>query len=239
MNGHQLSKRLAEVASLIPNGSRIADIGTDHAYLPVHLMLQGKISIAIASDVNEGPLQSAQNQVNSLGLDSVIEVRKGDGLEVIEDGEVDVIVIAGMGAALIVQILNAGLEKLDKVKRIIVQPNVAGNLLRQWFMIHRWELKEERIIEEDRKYYEILMVERGDGLVPYVGLAEKEKEQAILMGPFLLKERKQAFIRKWKSEIEKRKKIVSSLGQAQGEEKEDKLKWTLQEIEMMEEGIRA
>lgn len=239
MNEHQLSKRLAEVASLIPNGSRIADIGTDHAYLPIYLILQGKISIAIAGEVNEGPFRLAQSNVQKFGLASVIDVRQGDGLEVIKQGEVDVLVIAGMGASLIVQILENGLEKIQDMKRIIVQPNVSAHLLRQWFMVHDWELKEERIVEEDGMFYEILMVEQGNGKAPYEHVDKEQQEQALLMGPYLLEEKNQAFLRKWSSEIEKRKRIISSLEQAQGKEKEDRLTWLLHEIKMIEEGMKT
>lgn len=239
MNEHQLSKRLSAVASLIPNGSRIADIGTDHAYLPIHLILQGKISIAIAGEKNEGPYQLARSNVQKFGLTSVIEVRQGDGLEVIQPDEVDVVVIAGMGASLIVQILEDGLEKLDQIKRIIVQPNVSAHLLRQWFLVHDWELKEERIVEEDQQFYEILMVEPGNGHAPYYGLNDREKEQALLMGPYLLKEKSQAFIDKWTSEIRKKKRIISSLEQAKGEDKEERLKWMMEEKKMIEEAIRT
>lgn len=237
MNEHQLSKRLSAVASLIPNGSRIADIGSDHAYLPIHLILQGKISLAIAGEKNDGPYQLAKSNVKKFGLTSVIEVRKGDGLEVIEPGEVDVVVIAGMGASLIVQILENGLEKLAQVKRIVVQPNLAAHLLRRWFMEHGWELKEEKIIEEDEQFYEILMAEPGDGQAPYLGLGEREMEQALLMGPYLLKEKNEVFLDKWTGELRKRKRIIASLEQARGEEKEERLHVILEEKKLIEEAL--
>jgi tRNA (adenine22-N1)-methyltransferase len=238
MNEHQLSKRLTEVASLVPTGSRLADIGSDHSYLPAHLLIQGKICTAIAGEVNEGPLHSAQNLVEKLGLGSVMYVRKGDGLEVIEEGEVDVISIAGMGGALICQILNEGLEKLTRIQRLILQPNVASHLVRQWLIAHNWELKQESMIEEDNKFYEVLMAEPGNPEQPYKGLDARERERAILMGPYLLQDKTTAFVRKWKAEIDKRNKIVSSLRHTSGEEKEEKLHHVLSEISIMEEGIK-
>jgi len=235
MNEHQLSKRLAEVAALVPAGSRLADIGTDHAYLPVHLLIQGKICTAVAGEVNEGPYQSAMSQVEKLGLHSVVEVRKGNGLEVVEDGEVDVIAIAGMGGALICQILNEGKEKLKKVKRLILQPNMAEHMIREWLIENEWELKVERIIEEDQKIYEILMAEPGDPNLPYEGLSPFEKKQAILMGPFLLKEKSEVFVQKWKSEIKKKLRILDSLQNAEDKgTREEEIK---EEIKLMEEGI--
>jgi tRNA (adenine22-N1)-methyltransferase len=237
MNEHQLSKRLTEVASLVPPGSRLADIGTDHAYLPIHLLIQGKICTAVAGDINEGPYQLAQTQIEKLGLSSVVEVRKGDGLEVIDEGEVDVISIAGMGGSLICQILNNGIEKLARVKRLILQPNMAGHLIRHWCLVHGWEIKKETMIEEDGKYYEIIMVEHGDAESPYAGLSATEKERALLMGPLLLQEQSPAFMGKWAHELEKRRKILSSLQQTDGEEKEEKEQKVLAEISIIEKGV--
>ncbi|WP_025028191.1 tRNA (adenine(22)-N(1))-methyltransferase [Caldalkalibacillus mannanilyticus] len=236
MNEHQLSKRLAEVASLVPAGSRLADIGTDHAYLPVHLLIQGKICTAVAGEINEGPYQSAVNQVEKLGLKGVVDVRKGNGLEVIRDGEVDVIAIAGMGGALICQILEEGIEKLSKVKRLILQPNMAEHLIRQWLIDHHWELKEEKVIEEDHKIYEILMAEPGDPEKPYLGLDEMERKKAILLGPFLLQEKSKVFKKKWSAEIEKKKKILLSLQNA--EDKGVREQEIQSEIKLLEEGIQ-
>lgn len=238
MNEHQLSKRLSEVAALVPAGSRLADIGSDHAYLPVHLLVQGKICTAVAGEVNIGPLESAKKQVEKLGLQGVVDVRLGDGLEVIDEDEIDVVCIAGMGGSLIRQILSEGKQKLQKVKRIILQPNVAGHLIREWLLQESWELKYESVVKEDGKYYEVLMAEPGDALLPYrTYQTEEERQMAILMGPFLLNEASEAFVEKWNLEMEKRKKILLSLEQAEDPEHEGRRREVEEEIKKIEEGL--
>lgn len=236
MNEHQLSLRLSAVAQLVPTGSRLADIGTDHAYLPVYLILQGKVSMAIAGELNDGPFQSAIQLVDRLSLDSVVDVRKGDGLEVLQEDEVDVITIAGMGGALIADILSKGLEKLRKVKRLVLQPNVAGHIVREWFIEHGWNLIDEMMIKEDQKYYEVLVAEQGEPELAYQGLESEERSRAIFMGPFLIKEKNEAFVEKWQVEIEKRKLILDSLQKA-GQIQEEKYEQVMREVILMEGGL--
>lgn len=229
-----LSQRLTQVAQLIPIGARVADIGTDHAYLPVQLALEGKISSAVASDINEGPVNAAKAHVEKYQLQSVIDVRQGDGLEVLEPGEVDVVVLAGMGGPLITSLLEKGRPILQSVSRIVVQPNVCSHLVRAWFMNHDWELKEEKIVEEKGKVYEILMAEPGPGEAPYAGLTEDEKAQALFMGPYLLKEKSEAFRQKWKREYELRQQILSSLAQSDSPESREKEAQLLKELQWIE-----
>lgn len=103
----RISKRLEMIAGGVPTGSRLADIGSDHALLPVYLAQKKQIVKAVAGEVNLGPFQAASRQVRDSVLDQVIDVRHGNGLEVVEVGEIDVITIAGMGGALIADILEA------------------------------------------------------------------------------------------------------------------------------------
>src|SRR5699024_23391 len=167
MNELQLSKRLAAVVEEIPQGMRLADIGSDHAYLPCYCVLEGIVPFSIAGEVVDGPFQSACQQVKNSGLEKQITVRKGNGLEVVELKEVDVITICGMGGALIRDILENDKYKLEGVIRLILQPNIGAHHIRQWFLDNHWELKKEMIVKEDKRIYEILVGERGNPKEPY------------------------------------------------------------------------
>lgn len=213
MNIEQLSKRLGTVVSFINKGARIADIGSDHAYLPCYAINKGIASTAIAGEIVDGPYQSAVHQVKKAELTQQIEVRKGDGLSVIQKGEVDTVVIAGMGGGLITQILQEGVDKLDGVTQLILQPNIAAHHIRLWLIDHGWELKNEAIIEEDKKIYEILVAEKGNTKKPYHQL-----EKEILVGPFLLAEKNPVFLKKWTYEKNKLEKIIHSLENTRSEE---------------------
>ncbi|WP_404443735.1 tRNA (adenine(22)-N(1))-methyltransferase TrmK [Sutcliffiella horikoshii] len=234
MNELKLSKRLEAVASFIPRGSVLADIGSDHAYLPCYAYLQGMIEKGIAGEVVEGPFQSAVQQVRKTELDKVIEVRKGDGLEVISPSEVTCITIAGMGGTLIQSILEKGKEKLAGVQTLILQPNIGAKKIREWLLENGWELVAEQILLDDGRIYEILVAERGQSGKPY---ADK-KEAYLLVGPFLAKERNDVFVQKWTHELAHWKKIVSQLDEAGHKEaNEQKRKELTGKIRLVEEEL--
>lgn len=209
MNTEKLSQRLEKVADFIPKGDRLADIGSDHAYLPCNVVKKGLTPFAVAGEVVEGPFQSAKRQVEVEGLTEKISVRKGNGLEVISDGEVDCITIAGMGGALIASILEEGKEKLKSVKRLILQPNISASTIRNWLLENGWELLEEEILEEDEKIYEILVAEKGDPNKPY-----KDIHKELLLGPFLLVKKSAIFRKKWQGELENWQRILAKLENA-------------------------
>ncbi|RHW41033.1 tRNA (adenine-N(1))-methyltransferase [Neobacillus notoginsengisoli] len=219
MNAQQLSKRLAAVAAFVPKGAKLADIGSDHAYLPCYLAKRELISSAVAGEVVEGPFLSAQTQVQAEGLRDIIKVKMGNGLEVIQPGEADCITIAGMGGTLITEILEAGKAKLGGVNRLILQPNISAISIREWLYNHGWELIEEAILEEDGKIYEILSAEKGNPRKPY---GENELEKGLLFGPFLLKSKNEAFIKKWTLEKENWQRIARELDKAKATEETDK-----------------
>jgi tRNA (adenine22-N1)-methyltransferase len=234
MNEQYLSKRLQKVVSYIPKEAIVADIGSDHAYLPCYAYTNGLIKSAVAGEVNEGPYLSAKKQVEKLGLSHVISVRKGDGLSVIAPEEVNVITIAGMGGGLIRDILEAGKEQLKGVERLILQPNVAADKIRIWLSENNWTLTNEAILEEDDKTYEVLTAQRGNDKELY----QENKAAALLLGPYLMKEKSIVFQKKWTHELKKRKKVMLQLDSASNnEEKVERKKAILAEIQLIEEWL--
>lgn len=232
MNVEKLSKRLSLVALSIPEGAKLADIGSDHAYLPCHVVKAGKVPFAIAGEVVEGPYLSAKRQVETEGLSGRIDVRKGNGLEVITQGEVDCITIAGMGGALIASILEEGKDKLEGVKRLVLQPNISANSIRLWLLENGWSLINETILEEDGKIYEILVAEKGNPKAAYT----ENIEQELLFGPFLSKDKNGAFIQKWTAEQKNWQRILDQMAQSsQTEEKIEKTKELQKKILMVKE----
>jgi tRNA (adenine22-N1)-methyltransferase len=152
-----LSERLRSIAKFVPSGSRVVDVGTDHALLPIYLIETGRASMAIATDVAKGPCEAATRNVNRHRLASVITVRHGDGLATVHPGEVDTVVIAGMGGHTAADSLRAAPEVVGQVKRIIVQPMNAGQHVRTFFRESGFELKEEVMLVEDGRYYAIVV----------------------------------------------------------------------------------
>ncbi|WP_026589901.1 tRNA (adenine(22)-N(1))-methyltransferase [Bacillus sp. UNC437CL72CviS29] len=232
MNEVKLSKRLEEVVREIPVGSTVADIGSDHAYLPCYTIINNIATKAVAGEVVDGPFRSAQATVAESGLQEKVDVRKGNGLAVITPGEVDVITIAGMGGALIRDILESGKEKLSGVTRLILQPNIAAHHIREWFIENGWELIHEKIIKEDGKIYEILVGEKGDPLTPY----HEDKQAELFIGPFLMKEKSNAFVEKWENELKNFQNILKQLERAtESEDTKAKRIEVVEKMKMIEE----
>lgn len=231
MNSENLSKRLHTVASFIPKDSILADIGSDHAYLPCYAVHAGIVQKAIAGEVADGPWSSAHNQVLEKGFEQKISVRKGDGLDVLSPNEATCITIAGMGGTLISNILDRGTDKLEGVQRLVLQPNIQAINIRKWLLKHSWQLVNEVIIEEDGKIYEILVAEKGDPEAPY----SEKKDRQLLLGPFLEKECNEVFRKKWQAESKHWKKILEQLqlsGKTESsQEKQQQLKQYLAFVE--------
>jgi tRNA (adenine22-N1)-methyltransferase len=253
----KLSKRLQRIADKVPSFSRLADIGSDHALLPAFLVQAGIVTWAIAGEVNPGPLAAAEKQVKESGLSGKIEVREGNGLEVLNPGEVDVISIAGMGGSLIASILEEGQERLSGVKMLVLQPNVGEEQVRHWLDRHQWLLASEEILEEDGKIYEILTavpvedhVDQGHtrdaknrseefaALYQVRKLGnEKEiaKERQLQMGPYLLQESAEVWHRKWQGELEKLEMIREQLSLSESDVSKLKAETIRKEIQEIRE----
>ena len=197
-----ISKRLELVASFVPQGAILLDVGSDHAYLPIELVERGQIEGAIAGEVVEGPYQSAVKNVEAHGLKEKIQVRLANGLSAFEEADqVSVITIAGMGGRLIARILEEGLDKLANVERLILQPNNREDDLRIWLQDNDFQIVAESILEEAGKFYEILVVEVGQ---------MKLSASDVRFGPFLSKEVSPVFVQKWQKEAAK---LEFALGQ--------------------------
>lgn len=157
----ELSPRLRSVAELVPRGARLADIGTDHAYLPAWLMLNGAISWAIAADLREGPLERARLTAERYGLTERMCFRLCNGLAGISGKEVDTIVIAGMGGETIADILAAAPWTRWEDKLLILQPMSAQPELRRWLGAHGYDIRREVLSQEGDTLYVVLLVGAG------------------------------------------------------------------------------
>ena len=160
----ELSPRLAAIAARVPPGFRLADIGTDHAYLPAYLLLEGTIPSAVASDVNRGPLDRGRETARQAGVEEKIDFRLSDGLNGLEANEADVIVIAGMGGELIARILSEAPWTREKL--LLLQPMTAQPELRRWLNGNGYRIEGEAVVREGQKLYVILTV-RGGTDEPY------------------------------------------------------------------------
>ena len=157
----KLTERLQGIADLIPPGSRVADIGTDHGYIPIWLKQSGRSDYIVAGDIHEGPLRKMEDHMERyLGEDREgIYPRKGSGFQVFETGEADTAVLAGMGGLLMIDILSEDPEKTASLKRLILQPRNAQDKLRKWLLDNGFFIADEKLVRESRFVWEILLVE--------------------------------------------------------------------------------
>jgi len=232
----KLANRLRKAADYLSEGAFFADIGSDHAYLPCYVCLQDTKAKAIAGELNQGPYNRARQTVDTFHLNQRIDVRLGNGLEVInpEEGITD-LVIAGMGGSLIRSILQDGAEKLKTVRRIITQPNVDERDVRLFFAHHGYVITNELILKEKGHIYEIIV---GDKLeVPNQMLSEEEMEKQLLFGPLLLRNKTQIFFDKWKWEYEKKERIIQQMKHAKIQDTE-KMQYFQQQLTWIEEVLK-
>lgn len=156
-----LTPRLETVLSKV-SGKTAADIGTDHAYIPIELIKQGKIERAVACDINEGPLRIAEANVKQNKLADKIELRLANGISALSQGEVDSVIIAGMGGVLISEILASDEDKAHSYKELILQPMNSQSELRKYLSSHNFRIIEEDLAIEGFKVYNILVVSTGE-----------------------------------------------------------------------------
>jgi len=159
----KISERLKTVAGFVKKGAVLADVGTDHGYVPIYLAKAGRIKHAIAMDINPGPLSKAKEHIQNYRLEQIIETRQSDGMEKLLPGEVDHVLIAGMGGSLMARILDDGRSVIhhETFSRLVLSPQSEIFLVRQKLAKEYFQILEEHMIKEDGKYYTIIIAEPG------------------------------------------------------------------------------
>ena len=177
-----LGGRLRLCASMVRPHTTLADIGTDHAYLPIWLAKQGFVSHAVAADIRLGPLRSAQQNISRYRVQELVSTRLSDGLDAILSVEADDIVIAGMGGEMIIKIVAGAPWLKDERKRLILQPMTSVPRLRAFLAEQGFAVLCEQAVVEEGHAYSVMQVQHApekvntDELYPYIGMLDAETE---------------------------------------------------------------
>ena len=155
----KISNRLTTAAALVTQGYTLADVGTDHGYIPIYLLQQEKIPSAIAMDINEGPLERAKEHIALYGLQAYIQTRLSDGVAALKPGEVEAVLIAGMGGGLIMHILKDGEKVCQSAKELILQPQSEIEHVREFLREEGYTILAEDMVYEDGKFYPMMKVQ--------------------------------------------------------------------------------
>lgn len=170
----ELSQRLSGAIPYVTRGGRVADIGTDHAYLPIELIRRGILESALAGDIGEGPIARARAHIEAAGLSKQIQTVQTDGLRGVESYEPTDVIIFGMGGELIAKILSDAPWVREKQVNLILQPMTKADVLRRYLNENGFEILDESLIYEDR-YYQIIHARQ-------TGRTERYTEVELLLG---------------------------------------------------------
>lgn len=175
------------VAGMVTSGGVLADVGTDHGYIPIALVQRQKITGAIAMDINKGPLARAQENIASARLGDYIQTRLSDGVAALGEGEADSILIAGMGGELVIHILSEGERVCKTVSELILQPQSDIRKVREYLRLHQYKIVDEDMICEDGKYYPMMRVVNVEADEAWMKMNEQTKVACDIYGPLLLR----------------------------------------------------
>lgn len=226
----KLTPRLEAIAHLVLPGQPMADIGSDHAYLPLYLVKGEIVPYAIAVEVRQGPWAKAERLIRLHDLAGKIEVRLGDGLQPLQPGEIATAVLAGMGAQTIIEVLSVAELVLQSLQRLVIQPMVEVALVREWLYSHDWHLIDEELVQEGERYYVVLVAEPGaESLPPKISLE---------LGPKLLA-KKHPLLKPYINKlINKNRQILEALERAKSEKAFKHQRELQNKIAAMEEVMR-
>ena len=226
----ELSKRLQAVADLISEGLVVADVGTDHGYIPIYLIQTEKTPKAFAMDVNKGPLLRAKEHIAEQGLEACIETRLSDGVRALQKGECECVVVAGMGGALTIKIMEEGKEIFRSLKEFVLQPQSELHKVRAYLYQNAYSIVEENMVLDDGKFYPMFRVINGQ--------SQEYHDIELCYGKLLL-EQKDAVLKTFlEKEKAVKKLILSNLEQSFGEHIETRRKEIQEELEGIEYALQ-
>jgi len=220
-----LSKRLQTVAGMVTKGNIIADIGTDHGYVPIYLVEENITDKAYAMDINQGPLDIANKHIKEKGLERKIITILSNGMEKLKDNMIDTAVIAGMGGDLIVSILENG-KSIKGIKELVLSPHKRVDLVRKYLLENNWQIVDEAMVFDVGKYYTVIKALKCDK-------TENDYSKVQLEYGKLLLENRNPVLKEY---LEKEYKKFSKIAENMKKEKSDNLHKVEEILEMNQEG---
>ncbi|MBQ8188261.1 MAG: SAM-dependent methyltransferase [Lachnospiraceae bacterium] len=223
----ELSVRLQAVADMVSKGRRVADIGCDHGYVSIYLCRQRQCEKVIAMDVKKGPLERAKANIQRYGLSEYIDVRLSDGTKALHSGEVDTLLMSGMGGRLTIRILEEGFAELGHFEELVLQPQSELFMVRAFLRQQGIQIVDEQMVIDDGKFYTVIKAQPSAEL----SIREAKKYAQIVedyFGPVLLRKRPEAFVLYLQKEAEKTKQLLE---QVTKQERRDELQTYLSYVE--------
>ena len=232
----ELSKRLQAVADLVTPGYKIADVGTDHAYIPIYLVEKEIVPMAVAMDINKGPLERATEHIREYKLENQIQTRLSNGIQHLHKEEVDAVILAGMGGNLMVNILSDDMEKTESLKECILQPQSEIAKVRAFLLEKGFSFIQENMVLDDGKYYPMMKVvpPRADKKQMPVVWSEVE----LQYGKLLLEQKNPILKQFLERESDIKGDILSKLDQVQGAHILARKAELNQELFLIREGLK-
>jgi len=227
----ELSKRLQAVADLVSEGQIVADVGTDHGYIPIYLLESGKCERAIAMDINKGPLLRAKEHIAEHGLDAKIEVKLSDGVEALSVGACDCVVVAGMGGALAVKIIEEGQAVFKSLREFVLQPQSELAKVRQYLWENEYCVTAEDMVLEDGKFYPMMKVKNG--------ASEDYTQIELRYGKCLLMQKHPVLKQFLEKEVQTKEAILNNLESESGEHIKNRKKELLEELLFAKEALKV
>lgn len=224
----KLTDRLQKITDFIDKGESVADIGTDHGFLPISLWESGKSPYVILSDVNAGPLEKARYNIVKYYPGEDFDLRIGDGINTLKPAEVDAVVIAGMGGLLISEILGADPELTRSFKKFILQPRNAQDKLRGWLLGNGFRIDNEALVREGKYLCEIILAVPSDQRAETSGID-------LEISPLLFEKKDPLLVEFIENKIRIEKKILEAIRAGANKGQADKLEKSEERIKILQE----